>query len=94
MPAVSLGCHHACERTAAFVPLVKWVLLALAIVFEVTATLALRASEGFTKLGYVAVVVVGSFFFGDPFTPLMGLGIVLIMGGVLLVEVGSSANHS
>ncbi|MGZ4516491.1 MAG: DMT family transporter [Mycobacteriaceae bacterium] len=109
----------------------KWVLLALAIVFEVTATLALRASEGFTRLGYVAVVVVGyagaflalnlvlrrglpigvaygiwaaagvalvailgSFFFGDPFTPLMGLGIVLIMGGVLLVEVGSSANHS
>lgn len=37
----------------------KWVFLTLAIVFEVTATLALRASEGFTKLGYVAVVVVG-----------------------------------
>ena len=28
--------------------------------------------------------------FGEPFTPLMGMGIVLIAAGVLLVELGSS----
>jgi small multidrug resistance pump len=35
------------------------VLLAIAIVVEVTATLALRASEGFTKLVPSVIVVVG-----------------------------------
>ncbi|WP_069111186.1 DMT family transporter [Jiangella alba] len=36
-----------------------WVFLAIAIVAEVTATLALRASEGFTKLVPSIVLVVG-----------------------------------
>ncbi|MFC9975381.1 DMT family transporter [Spirillospora sp. NPDC127200] len=43
-----------------------YVLLGLAIVCEVTATLSMRASEGFSKLGPSALVVVGyliSFFF-------------------------------
>lgn len=36
-----------------------FVLLALAIAFEVTATLAMRASEGFTRAGPIAIVVAG-----------------------------------
>lgn len=109
----------------------KWAFLAAAIALEVTATLALRASEGFTKLGFVALVVLGylgafvalnfvlqrglpigvaygiwaaagvalvallgKVFFDDPITPLMGVGIVLIIGGVLLVEMGSSTDHT
>ena len=40
-------------------PLPPWALLALAIASEVVATSALKASEGFTRLGYGAVVVVG-----------------------------------
>ena len=36
-----------------------FVLLALAIAFEVTATLAMRASEGFTRLGPSVLVVAG-----------------------------------
>jgi len=36
-----------------------YVLLGLAIVFEVTATLSLRASEGLSKLGPSSIVVVG-----------------------------------
>ncbi|MGE5697878.1 MAG: DMT family transporter [Candidatus Sericytochromatia bacterium] len=36
-----------------------WVLLAAAIVFEVAATLSLRASEGFTKLGWAVPVTIG-----------------------------------
>jgi len=107
---------------------VKWLFLFAAIVLEVTATLSLRASEGFAKLGYTALVAVGyvgafvalslvlrrglpigvaygiwaavgvalvailgKVIFDDPLTPLMGLGIVLILGGVLLVELGNTA---
>ncbi|MBO2453324.1 multidrug efflux SMR transporter [Actinomadura barringtoniae] len=36
-----------------------YVLLGLAIVFEVTATLSLRASEGLSKFGPSSIVVVG-----------------------------------
>src|SRR5215471_2151765 len=36
-----------------------YVLLGLAIVFEVTATLSLRASEGLSKLGPSSIVVIG-----------------------------------
>lgn len=36
-----------------------WLFLAGAILTEVTATLCLRASEGFSRLGFTAVVVVG-----------------------------------
>jgi small multidrug resistance pump len=36
-----------------------WVFLAMAIVFEVTATLSLRAAEGFAKLGPTVIVVCG-----------------------------------
>lgn len=36
-----------------------FVLLGLAIAFEVTATLAVRASEGFTRLGPSVIVVAG-----------------------------------
>ena len=37
----------------------SWLFLAAAIATEVTATLCLRASDGFSKLGFTAVVVVG-----------------------------------
>lgn len=108
----------------------RFVYLGLAIGLEVTATLSLRASEDFSKLGWAAlmavcylgsfvalnlvlregmpigvaygiwaacgvalVAVLGKYFFSDPLTPLMGLGIALIMGGVLLVELGGETSH-
>lgn len=36
-----------------------WVLLGLAIATELAGTTALKASDGFTKIGYDAIVVVG-----------------------------------
>ena len=100
-----------------------WVALAGAILVEVFATLALRASEGFRNKVWIAPVVVGyllSFFllwvslglgipvgiaygmwaacgvalvavlarflFDEPLTAMMGLGIALIVGGVLTIE--------
>ena len=102
----------------------KWVMLAVAIVSEVVATLALRAAldhaawlvvvavgylAAFVLLGAVLAAgmavgvaygiwaasgvaltaVLAALVFGDPFTGRMGLGIVLVIVGVLLVETGS-----
>ncbi|WP_286794188.1 multidrug efflux SMR transporter [Microbacterium sp. UBA3394] len=103
-----------------------WLLLAGAIVFEVTGTMSLRASEGFKKRLWIAPVVVSyvlaftllflclangmpvgvaygiwsacgvaltailaRVLFKEPFTWVMGLGIIAIAGGVLLIELGA-----
>jgi len=107
---------------------VIWVALTGAILCEVVATLALRASEGFRKriwiipvtVGYLAsfyllwltlrlgmhvgiaygvwtacgvalVALAGKVIFGEPLTPLMSLGIALIIGGVLTIEMTGAA---
>jgi small multidrug resistance pump len=36
-----------------------WLMLGLAIVLEVTGTLSMRASEGFTRVGYTVITVAG-----------------------------------
>lgn len=107
----------------------KWLLLAAAILLEVTATLSLRGALDHPAL-YVLVAVgyIGSFvalamvlraglalgvaygiwgatgvaltavlatvLFGDPLTTLMGVGIALVIGGVLCVELGAQAAHA
>jgi small multidrug resistance pump len=105
---------------------VQWILLSGAIVTEVAGTLAMRASDGFTRLPWLAATVVGyaiafvllaqvlklgmpvgvaygvwaavgvaltavagRLIWDDPFTVTMGVGIVLIMAGVVLVETGA-----
>ena len=102
----------------------KWILLACAILGEVTGSLSLKAALGHP--GWYALVVAGffcafmflalvlrervplgvaygiwaasgvaltailsKFLFKEPFTWLMGLGIVLIVGGVLCIELGA-----
>lgn len=106
-----------------------WLLLAGAIVFEVTGTLSMRASEGFRRRAWIAPVatsyviafsllgaclaqgmavgvaygiwsacgvaltaIAARLIFKDALTWLMGLGIVVIAGGVLLIEFGASAH--
>lgn len=39
--------------------------------------------------GVVLTAVAGAFLFAEPLTPVMGAGIALIVGGVLLVELGA-----
>lgn len=105
-----------------------WLLLALAIVFEVLATVFLRVSDGFTKLWPVVIVVIGygiSFYllalilktgipqgivyaiwsafgialvtlagmwmFDDRISLVTGLGLVVVIVGVLLVQLGNEA---
>lgn len=69
----------------------NWILLTIAIVSEVIATSALKASEGFTRLGPSVLVVVGyasAFYFlsltlrsipvGIAYAVWSGVGVVLI----------------
>ncbi len=56
-----------------------YIYLLFAILMEVVATMALQASEQFTKLGYSAIVVVGygvSFYFMTLTLKVMPVGIV------------------
>jgi small multidrug resistance pump len=101
-----------------------WLLLLLAIVSEVAATLSLKAAMTTPALyvivvsGYLAsfvfltfvlkrrmglgvaygiwgaigvalTAVLSAVVFGEAFTAVMGIGMVCIIGGVLLVEIGS-----
>ncbi|TDQ05313.1 DMT family transporter [Labedaea rhizosphaerae] len=103
-----------------------FVLLALAIAAEVTGTVSLKLSEGFSKpipsvlvvigygisfsalaallksgfpvgvayaiwaaIGVAAVALIGAFFLKEPFTLTMAAGLVLVIGGVVLLELGS-----
>ncbi|MGO4145658.1 multidrug efflux SMR transporter [Paenarthrobacter sp. YAF11_1] len=102
----------------------KWILLACAIVSEVSATLSLKAAldhpvwyvvvaigyvasfiflsfvlrEGLAlgvaygiwgALGVALTAILSSVFFGEPLTLVMTFGLLLIIGGVLCVEIGS-----
>ncbi|MEQ3550896.1 multidrug efflux SMR transporter [Pseudonocardia nematodicida] len=106
-----------------------WGWLALAIGAEVTGTLALRASQGFTRplptlltlagyglafwslsqaltrgmalgvaygvwaaVGVALVAVIGALFLGESLTWVQVLGIVMVIGGVLALELGGSAH--
>jgi small multidrug resistance pump len=47
------------------------------------------AASGVTLTAVFATVI-----FGDPLTVMMGIGIALVIGGVLCVELGSQAAHA
>lgn len=107
----------------------KWLLLATAILLEVTAALSLRGALDhpalyvLVGLGYVGsftvlalvlraglalgvaygiwgasgvalTAVLAALIFGDPLTGVMGVGIALVIGGVLCVELGAQSARS
>ncbi|MBE0010053.1 MULTISPECIES: DMT family transporter [unclassified Arthrobacter] len=56
--------------------------------------MALGVAYGIWAAAGVALTAIGSLLvFGEPITPLMGLGIVVIIAGVLCVELGAQAAH-
>lgn len=104
-----------------------YVVLAMAIVGEVAATVSLKLSEGFTKpipsiivvLGYLVafgalsqvlkmgmpigvayaiwcafgiamVAGIGAVFLGEGLNPTMVVGLLLVIGGVVTIELGSA----
>jgi small multidrug resistance pump len=53
--------------------------------------LALGVAYGIWEASGVALnAIISKFLLKEPFTWLMGLGIVFIMGGVLLIELGAA----
>ncbi|NIH86557.1 DMT family transporter [Amycolatopsis granulosa] len=107
--------------------MVAYLLLALAIAAEVTATVSMKLSEGFTKLwpslvvvagylvafaalasvlkrgmpvgvayaiwaavGVAAVALIGVLFLGETVNLTIVAGLALVIGGVVLIEVGSA----
>ncbi|PWV82026.1 small multidrug resistance pump [Prauserella marina] len=122
--------HNWDDRSDSLVIMSAYVLLAIAIVAEVTATVSLKLSEGFSKLGPSIVVVLGygvTFFFlgkalkaglpvsiayaiwaaagvalvaligaaflSEPMNLTMVFGLLLVIGGVVLLEIGSKAGQ-
>jgi len=104
-----------------------YLVLAIAIVGEIAATVSLKLSEGFTKpipsivvvvgyaiaftalsgvlklgmpigvayaiwsaIGVAAVALVGAFFLGEELNPTMVVGLLLVIGGVVTIELGSA----
>ncbi|RZS37859.1 small multidrug resistance pump [Herbihabitans rhizosphaerae] len=105
--------------------MVSLLILAAAIAAEVTATISLKLSDGFSKLvpsvlvvigygiafaalavllkrgfpvgvaygvwaavGVALVAIIGALFLNESFTWTMGAGVVLVIAGVLLLELG------
>lgn len=55
-----------------------------------TAGMALGVAYGiWGALGVVSTAIASALLFGESLTPLMGLGIALVIGGVLVVELGA-----
>lgn len=61
-----------------------------ALTVTLSAGLGIGVAYGIWAAAGVALTAIAShFLFDEPLTPLMGMGIVLIVAGVLLVEVGA-----
>lgn len=104
-----------------------YLVLAIAIIGEIAATVSLKLSEGFTKpipsvvvvvgyaiafialsralklgmpigvayaiwaaIGVAAVAVIGAVFLGESLNPTMVVGLLLVIGGVVTIELGSA----
>lgn len=76
-----------------YVPVAVGYLVAFTMLWLVLANgMPLGVAYGiWTAVGVAATAVLGRVLFREPLTWLMGLGIALIVGGVLLVEVGLTA---
>src|SRR3954454_10706197 len=116
------------DRSGSFHPMGAYLLLALAIAAEVSATISLKLSEGFSKVGpsiivvigyaiaFVAlarvlkmglavgvayaiwaaagvalVAIIGVVFLKEPVNAAMIAGLALVIGGVVLIELGSAS---
>ncbi|WP_316668316.1 SMR family transporter [uncultured Propionibacterium sp.] len=89
----SLSLKAALDAPAFYLPVVVgYVASFLALFMALRGGMGLGVGYGIWGASGVALTAVMSLLvFGEPITPLMALGIVLVMGGVLLVELGSQA---
>ncbi len=88
---LSMRASDAFRRRRWIAPMVAGYLAAFAfLALSLHGGLPIGVAYGIWAAAGVALVsVLARLIFADPLTPVMRLGIVLIMGGVLLVELGS-----
>lgn len=89
--AASLSLKGALNHPALYgVVAVGYVSAFTCLSFTLRAGMALGVAYGvWGATGVAATALLSSLFFGEPITPIMGAGILLVMGGVLLVELGA-----
>ena len=89
----SLALKGALERPALYTVVAAGYIGAFLLLAAVLRTgMALGVAYGIWGASGVALTAVGSLMiFGEPITPVMGAGIVLIIAGVLCVELGSQS---
>lgn len=91
----SLSLKGALDNPALYLVVVVGYTVAFASLAEVLrAGLSLGVAYGVWGASGVALTAVASMIvFGEPMTPLMGLGIVLIIAGVVCIELGAQADN-
>ncbi|MCD2104232.1 SMR family transporter [Rhodococcus erythropolis] len=91
--SATLSLRAALDHPAWYVVVVAGYLAAFtALSFVLREGMGLGVAYGiWGATGVVLTAVFATFLFGDPLTAMMGVGIALVIGGVLCVELGSQA---
>ncbi|MFD9681574.1 DMT family transporter [Rhodococcus sp. NPDC059969] len=91
--SATLSLRAALDHPALYVVVVAGYLAAFtALSFVLRAGMGLGVAYGiWGATGVVLTAVFATVLFGDPLTATMGVGIALVIGGVLCVELGSQA---
>ncbi|MCZ2809963.1 SMR family transporter [Modestobacter sp. VKM Ac-2979] len=89
--AATLALRAATEQAAWYLPVVVgYVASFLFLAGALRQGMAIGVAYGiWGASGVVLTAVAAAFLFGEPLTPLMGLGFAVIVAGVLLVELGA-----
>ncbi|MCZ2836904.1 DMT family transporter [Modestobacter sp. VKM Ac-2985] len=89
--AATLSLRAAVEQAAWYLPVVVgYVASFILLAGTLRRGMAIGVAYGiWAASGVVLTAVAAAFLFGEALTPLMGLGFVVIVAGVLLVELGS-----
>ena len=91
----SLSLKGALEHPALYVPVAVGFTAAFVLLTAVLRRgMPIGVAYGvWAAIGVALTSVLSALIYGEPFTPLMAVGIALIMAGVLLVEIGSQSAH-
>lgn len=93
--AGSLSLKGALEHPLLYLPVVVGYLVSFVLLSVVLRRgMALGVAYGiWGALGVAATSILSALIYGEPFTSVMAIGLAMIIGGVLTVELGSQAAH-
>lgn len=93
--AASLSLKGALDHPLLYVPVAVGYLISFALLSNVLRRgMALGVAYGiWGAMGVAATSILSALIYDEPFTSLMAVGLAMIVGGVLTVELGSQAAH-